>query len=551
MYRSRYRRITGFFARVILSLIGWDLILPKLGLGRISAENRKERMRKIATRYRALAVDMGGVMIKLGQFMSARLDVLPTEITDELAGLQDEVQPETYDSIRKVIVQDFGGEPESRFVSIDPQPIAAASIGQVHAACLRLENGEERRVVVKVQRPDIDKIVEVDLKALKRVGGWLSRYRPISKHVNVPALLEEFGGSLYEEIDYIHEGHNAEKFAENFMDDPGVKVPRVYWETTTRRVLTLEDVGAIKITDYAAITAAGVSRAAVAQRLFQTYLKQIFEDRFFHADPHPGNLFVLPTVEEDGQMGFKLVFIDFGMTGSITDTVLAGLREGLIALGTKDSTRVIKAYQILDVLLPEADIDLLQRATARVFDSFWGKTAPEMMQMHPEEAKAFVEEFNDLVYEMPIQAPENVVLLVRCLGILSGICTGLDVNFNIFTQVVPYAEKIMKDEASGNWRYWLSQLTDYLQVLISLPKRTESLLSRFEQGKVEVRTPELTNRVARVDFQLNRLVAAVVFLAFIYSATQVYLAGQIVIAAGLGAAAVVTLGVILFSRPRG
>jgi predicted unusual protein kinase regulating ubiquinone biosynthesis (AarF/ABC1/UbiB family) len=353
MFASRYRRIVLFFLRVVVSLFVWELILPRVGLRGLSQRTRSARLRGLAVRFRALAVRMGGVLIKVGQFLSSRLDVLPQEITAELAGLQDEVPPENFADIRRVAEAELGATLAQTFAAFDETPMAAASLGQAHRAQVRAtDESPPQPVVVKVQRPQIEALIATDLAALGTVGGWLKRYPPIRRRADVPALLAEFTRILYEEIDYLAEGRNAETFAANFKGRAGVRIPRVIWSHTTRRVLTLEDVSALKITDYAAITAAGVDRAEVARRLFDTYLQQIFEDGFFHADPHPGNLFVSPltpdSAEEDGgeaSIAWQLTFIDFGMVGRVPSNLRAGLREAAIAVGTRDSARLVKAYQ--------------------------------------------------------------------------------------------------------------------------------------------------------------------------------------------------------------
>jgi predicted unusual protein kinase regulating ubiquinone biosynthesis (AarF/ABC1/UbiB family) len=256
MKRSRYRQTLRFFSRVMTSEIAWDFLLPRIGLGGLARRTRPARLRRIAAAYRALAIRMGGVLIKVGQFLSTRLDVLPREITAELSGLQDEVGAERFESIRREVETEFGMPLGQKFLEFDPVPLASASIGQVHRARLQPQPGDETPsapVVVKVQRPRIQEIVEADLAALRVAGRWVQRLKAVSRRANVPALIEEFARSLYEETDYIHEGKNAERFARNFADRPDVVVPSVVWSATTRRVLTLQDVGALKITDYQAI----------------------------------------------------------------------------------------------------------------------------------------------------------------------------------------------------------------------------------------------------------------------------------------------------------
>ena len=548
MLRSRYRRILWFFGRMLIGLIFWDIVLPKLGLRRLAARQRPQRYRRIATSFRAMAIQMGGVMIKVGQFLSARLDVLPHEITDELSGLQDEVRPEKVEDILKVIEREFGRPVGELYDGFDEVPLAAASIGQVHLARLKASDCADcPPVVVKVQRPGIEHIVNVDLEALRVVSRWVYQFPPLRRRVDMPRLMEEFSASLYEEIDYLLEGKHAETFAENFARDEGVLVPRVYWSHTTRRVLTLQDVRAIKITDGAAIEAAGISRKAVAERLFGTYFKQILEDRFFHADPHPGNLFVQPGPEDD-PAGWKLVFIDFGMVGHLSNATLAGLREALIAIGTQDAARLIRSYQQLHVLLPGADVELIERASAEAFSRFWGRTVPELSGLGREEIVDFAREFGDLLYEMPFQVPENFILLGRCVSILSGICSGLDPDFNFWSQIVPYAQKLIDIERGGPLEFLVREMTDTLRVAAGLPRRGENLLTRIEQGKLAVQTPDIKSGIDHLDRTGRQISTAVVFAAFLVTGTQLYLSGEIIPAVVAGGAALISLVVLLLRR---
>lgn len=551
MLRRRYFRILFFFGLTIGSFIWWNIVLPHLGLRRLARATRSRRITKIARRFRTLAVRMGGVMIKVGQFLSSRLDVLPREITLELAGLQDEVLAEPFEPIQALIEAEFGLPLDQVFSEIDPTAFASASIGQVHIARLcvtDIDDTSQPEVVVKVQRPHIEDIVNVDLSAIRIVGGWLQKYKPIQKHANVSKLLEEFSDSLYEEIDYMNEGKNAEVFAENFRDLPNVCVPNVIWSRTTKRVLTLENVMGIKITDYDAIEAAGIDRSAVAKRLFNTYLKQIFEDRFFHADPHPGNLFVQTPAEGDDPENWKLTFVDFGMTDRLRETTYEGLREAVLAVGTQDAQRLIKSYQILDVLLPGADLDLLERASQRVFDRFWGKSTTQLRKMHAQEAREFMREFEDLLYEMPFQAPDNLILLGRCVSILSGICTGLDPEFNIFENLTPYAGKLIEKENGDRWTMIWNEVVRISQLLIKLPARTDNLMTRLEQGRLEVRVPALSREIDRLKRSQGKTTTAIIFAAFLLSGVQFYLAGETVFASISGVVALILLLWIMLRR---
>ena len=541
--RLRYWRITLFFARVMVSFVWWEIILRHVGFRTWVRRTRTSRSRDSAMRFRKLAIRMGGVMIKVGQFLSARLDILPPEVTDELSGLQDEVPPEDFPAIRKLAENELGGRLEDLFAFFDPDPLAAASLGQVHRARLKADSSESGlflNVVVKVQRPFIDQLIEVDLSALRRVAGWLMRYRPIREHADIPALLNEFSSTLRGEVDYLAEGANADRFRENFKDDPRIHVPRVVWSLTTRRVLTLEDVYAIKITDYAGITSAGIDRAVVATVLLDTYLKQIFEDGFFHADPHPGNLFVTPA-HAGAEPSWQLTFVDFGMVGRVPPELRGGLREAVIAVGTRDAARVVKAYQQLGVLLPGADLKMIEQAESAVFDRFWGMSMSELRQIRPEEIRDIGHRFRDLMLEMPFQVPNNLLMLVRTVAILSGMCTGLDPDFNLWKQLAPYATKLVAEEATSGLNVWLDELGEMLRVLLSLPGQSSRVLAQVEAGNLVVQDPQMTHQVGVLGSAVNRLAGSVIFVGLLLGGVLLINAGNVLYGEVLVASSLVTL----------
>ena len=525
--RARYWRIVFFFGRVTAGFIFWEIFLPRVGLGGWSSRGRSERYGRIAVRFRALAIRMGGLMIKVGQFLSARLDVLPPEITRELAGLQDEVPAEDFAAIRRQAEAELGEPLATAFDWIDETPMAAASLGQVHRARLCPAEVEVHRfddVVIKVQRPHIEQVVEVDLAALRRVGGWLQRYKPVSDRADVPALVEEFATTTREEIDYVAEAHNAETFASNCEGDPRIHVPKVVWNLSTRRVLTLENVAAIKLGDYDAITAAGIDRSQVASVLLNAYMQQILEDGFFHADPHPGNLFVTPLdgLDDDGNRQWQLTFIDFGMVGHVPENLRDGLRELLIAVGTQDAARLVQSYQTLGVLLPRADLKLIEMASAQLFERFWGMSMADLRSMDHAEVMRFGLQFRELVVDLPVQLPENLLLLGRTVALLSGMCTGLDPEFNLWTSIAPYATKLIADEGTSTWQTVLAEATKIFQVLVGLPARTDRVLATLERGELNVRTPVLDMQVRRLDRSVNRVSGALVFAALLVAGAVLY-----------------------------
>ena len=507
-------------------------------------------------------------MIKVGQFLSSRVDVLPPELTDELDELQDEVPPEEFADIQRVAEKEFGMSLQEKFAYFDETPLAAASLGQVHRAMLRKPEDStspywddhqarvrseswQADVVVKIQRPNIEQIIETDLAALRTVGGWLHRYRPIRKRANVPALLSEFSRIMLEEIDYLAEGRNAETFANNFQNYPGVRVPSVIWTHTTRRALTLENVWAIKITDYRAIKEAGISRAEVASRLLRTYLKQIFEDGFFHADPHPGNLFVNPLSNRPGigsqsNVSWELTFVDFGMVGRVPDNLRNGLRELIIGIGTQNTARVIKSYQMMDILLPGADLTLLERMGAQAFERFWGKSMNELTQLSIQDMKVFADEFRELLYDLPFQMPQNMIFLARCVGILSGMCTGLDPEFNLWDHLTPFAKKLIAEEAGAGLEVWLSELEKLVRALMGVPLKMDNVLSKLEHGELVTHDPEVIGEIHRLENAFRQVTGGIIFAAFLLSSIQLYLGGEDLISGVLLFCAVISLIITLF-----
>ncbi|WP_240423587.1 ABC1 kinase family protein [Microbacterium halotolerans] len=508
--RARYRRIVRFAARQLANEWWHEILLPKVGLGRITERTRARRMTRFARGFREMAIGLGGLMIKVGQFMSSRLDVLPPELTRELEGLQDEVPAESFDDIRALAEAELGMPLERAYAGMDETPVAAASLGQAHRARLRPQDAEAAGfadVVVKVQRPGIDGIVETDLRALRKVAGWLNRFRAVSDRVDPPALVDEFAQVCRDEIDYLHEAAGCERFAEELADDERVGVPEIAWERTTRRVLTLEDVTAIKITDVDALRSAGIDPTEVAPVFAAVMFDQLFSHGYFHADPHPGNIFVVPG---DGG-SWRLMFVDFGMMGEVPQATRRGLRRLVIAMAARDGSGLVAAAREIGVLLPTADTTELERALARLFDRFGGMGFSELRDVDPREFREFANEFGEVVRTLPIQLPEHLLLVIRAASLTSGVATALDPEFNIWDSVEPYADRLVRDESAGFARDLLSDGLDSLRIAWRMPKRLDALIGRIEDGDVAVSTPQVERRLSRLESAVRRTISAVLF----------------------------------------
>ena len=516
--RARYRRILRF-ASWYLAVTWWfELFLPRIGLRRVAERTRTARMRRFARAFHVLAVDLGGLMIKVGQYMSSRLDVLPPEITKELEGLQDEVPPVPFADIRAFARAELGSPLESIFTGVVETPVAAASLGQAHRARLGALDSADTgldAVVLKVQRPGIDVIVDVDLAALRKVGGWLSHVRLVYDRVDAPALVEEFAQTSLEEIDYLNEASNSERFAADFSGDDRVAVPAVVWERTTRRVLTLEDVTAIKITDVDALRAAGIDPAEVAPVFAEVMFDQLFTNGFFHADPHPGNIFVTPVADDAGGRGWKLTFIDFGMMGEVPATTRSGLRKLLIAAASRDGRGLVTAMQDVGVLLSTADTAELERAMIALFARFGGMGFAELREVDPREFRIFAAQFGEVVRSLPFQLPENFLLVIRAMTLTSGVASALDPSFNLWDSVEPYAAQLIRDERGNIVQDVGRQALDAAALTLRLPGRIDEVVTRLEDGSLSVGSPRLERQVARIDRTARRVVSALLFGALL------------------------------------
>jgi predicted unusual protein kinase regulating ubiquinone biosynthesis (AarF/ABC1/UbiB family) len=348
--------------------------------------------------------------------------------------------------------------------------------------------------------------------------------RLVSDRVDMPALVEEFAATSLEEIDYLHEAASSERFAADFAGDERVAVPSIVWERTTRKVLTLEDVTAIKITDAAALRAAAIDPAEVAPVFAAVMFDQMFTNGFFHADPHPGNIFVTPvaaTPDAPGATGWKLTFIDFGMMGEVPSNTRSGLRKLLIAAASRDGKGLVDAIRDVGVLLPSADTTELERAMTQLFARFGGMGFAELREVDPREFRDFADQFGHVVRSLPFQLPENFLLIIRAMSLTSGVCSALDPAFNLWDSVEPYAAQLIRDERGNVVNDLGRQAFDTATVAWNLPKRIDGLVTRIEDGSVAVSNPGLERRVMRLEHAARRLVSAMLFGALLIAGALV------------------------------
>ena len=496
-YLNRYRQIARALAR-----FGFGQFLGGLDLDRFLPKNWKpfgqhtphERTSRPAA-FRALLEELGTTFIKLGQLLSTRGDLLPYEYRSELSKLQDGVTPMTGDVCQQCIADEMGRPFEEVFSEFDPVPLAAASIGQAHAA--RLMDGTE--VVVKVRRPGAVDQVKVDLGILRSLAAN-ARSLGLAKLYDPVALAREFAESLHEELDYFNERRNAVRVAENFADDLDIHIPRVYKEATTSEIITMERLRGIKITDVDALDDAGIDRKALAERATRIVFKMVFEDGYFHADPHPGNFFIEP----DGRIGL----IDFGLVGILDASIRDQLIDLILAAHSGDSDRLVDALQDLDVVRVGVDRGALRRDLTRLI-AHSGGTGSE----------AVLREAMDIARRHGLMIPAHLSTLIKTLLLIEGIGKELDPDFSIGAVTAPLANQLIELRYSPLRRRHQTAAAglDAAWLTTELPNRLRRLLGDLERGElgVSLNLAGLEPALRRFERLGNRIVAGIIAAAFL------------------------------------
>jgi predicted unusual protein kinase regulating ubiquinone biosynthesis (AarF/ABC1/UbiB family) len=530
---SRNRRFLDIWSFFILFLIGrWLIRKPWTYWGGMTEARQAYRRRAQAIWVRENFLELGPTFIKLGQLFSTRADLFPAEYVEELTKLQDKVPAFGYDQAQEIIEKDLGKPLPDLYRSFDPIPLAAASLGQVHKA--QLHNGEE--VVVKVQRAGLKQLFAIDLQILRGIARYFQNHPEWGKGREWMGIYDECCRILYEEIDYLNEGRNADTFRRNFRSEAWVSVPRVYWRYSSPRVLTLEYAPGIKISDYDALEAAGLNRRELAQLGAKAYLQQILYSGFFHADPHPGNI----AVNANG----GLIFYDFGMMGQLPAVTRDKLMNTFMGIARKDGQQVVESLVELGALAPVDDMGPVRRSVQFMLDNYMDK---------PFEAQSIAQISDDLyeiAYDQPFRFPATFTFVMRAFSTLEGVGKGLDPEFNFMEVAKPFATELMTNGGfSGNENGSLfgelgRQAVQVSNSAFSLPRRLEETLDKLDNGDLRIRVRSVeSDRILRRLSNINLGTNYVILIgAFTLSAT-ILLVNQLYWLASLAGVFAAILGI--------
>jgi predicted unusual protein kinase regulating ubiquinone biosynthesis (AarF/ABC1/UbiB family) len=491
---ARHYRYRPWLGLSRAATIVWSFVWFILCLKWDEWQNQEEQNKlKRATQLRQLLTRLGPTFIKVGQALSTRPDLLRKDYLDELVKLQDQLPPFDNAIAYRIIETQLERSIDEIFSELSPHPVAAASLGQVYRG--RLVTGEE--VAVKVQRPNLRPVLSLDLYLMRWVASWISPWLPLNLGHDLTMIVDEFGTKLFEEIDYLNEARNAEKFATNFRNDPQVKVPTIYWRYTNLRVLTLEWIDGFKLTDTKNIRAAGLDPEAIIQIGVTAGLQQLLEHGFFHADPHPGNLFAMP----DGRMAY----IDFGMMDQLNETTKENLVDAVVHLVNKDYSELAEDYVKLGFLTPDTDIHPIIPALEAVLGDAIGKNVGDF------NFKTITDNFSELMYEYPFRVPAQFALIIRSLVTQEGIALSLNSDFKIVEVAYPYiARRLLTGESPQLRRRLLNVL--------------------FKDGKFQWQRLESLLAIARTDDNFDVLPTAQLGFQYLLSEEGKFLRKQLVLA---------------------
>ncbi|MDB9311556.1 AarF/ABC1/UbiB kinase family protein [Spirulina sp. CS-785/01] len=490
-YSPRARQIDIFSVALrFIGALGWDQVT-----GNLTSQRKSRRAQWLVQQM----LELGPTFIKIGQALSTRADLIPLEYIKALEQLQDRVPPFDSETAISVVETELGNSLNGLFRNFELSPLASASLGQVHRAILH--TGDE--VVVKVQRPGLEKLFNLDFEVIHRLIRFLNRYFPKIRQYDLEGLYYEFFGLLFQEIDYIHEGKNAERFQDNFEHISHIIAPKVYWRYTTKRVLTLEYLPGIKIDDRMTIEDCNINPDHLIQLGITCYLKQLLEDGFFQSDPHPGNL----AVSQDG----KLIFYDFGTMTEVKSLAQDQMINTFFAVMRKDTEEVVNSLVYMGLLEPQPDMTPVKRLVGFVLDQFREK---------PVDLSAFDQMSNE-VYVMfeqqPFRLPAQMMFVIKSVSTLDGIARALNPQYNLLAASQPFLQKLTQSADKGNLlKQAVRQTRNAIQHRLNKPHPVQVAVQRLEdrldQGEFEIRVrSQVTERALK---RLNMAVRCLIYGCF-------------------------------------
>jgi ubiquinone biosynthesis protein len=502
----RYRSILGIlikygFGHVVEQLnINYYLELGRRLVTFGGAPREIERLSQ-PVRMRLAMEELGPTFVKLGQLLSTRPDVVPKEYIEEFRKLQDMVPSFSFEEVKAQIQCELGLSAEELFAELSPVPIAAASVAQVHRG--RLKSGEA--VVVKIRRPGIDKVVDTDLDILSGLAYLIERHIPTSEIYDPSGIVKEFRRTIQREMDFAREGHTIDRFAANFAGDPAVHVPKVYWEQTGETVLTMEFVDGIKISEFARLTEAGYDLKVIARNGADSFLKQVLVHGFFHGDPHPGNLFILP--------GNTICMLDYGMVGRLGENLKFQLVDLLVAVLQRDADSVISQLLYSGELMDEANIRHLRRDLNEFIDDYYEVPLQEI------KVGRLLTEFVEILTRYRIKFPSDLMLLAKALVTIEGVGRQLDPDFDMISHLRPFMEKLLHERvAPGSLTRELLRTTKaYGSLMKNLPRDLKEFINRVNRNKfkIDLEHRGLEKLITDLDKSSNRISFSLLIAALV------------------------------------
>lgn len=497
---------------------GFGLLMDQLGILHylktkkgISNTGIKTESSRLSTgeRLRLSLEELGPTFVKLGQILSTRSDIFPSDIVEELKKLQDSVPSIPFSEVRAVIEEEFEDNLENVYKEFDEKPVAAASISQVHRA--RLVSGKS--VAVKVQRPGIEKSIYQDLSILKDLAGFVDHHTQYGNYYDFSGMVQEFENTIRNELDFTREGENIEAFKRNFAKDEGIEVPGVKWIYTTKRILTMEYIEGIRVDDFSALELAGIDRTALARKLAVSICNQILRDGFFHADPHPGNIKVLP----DG----TIVFLDLGMVGYLNESRKKMISDFFIGVASRDSRLVVKSITDMDTMPNRSNIKKFEKDVDKIIDKYL------TMPWNEIKIDGLLNETFNIAFINRIKIPREFALLTKALGTLQGLLEKLAPDLNTLVVAKPIAKKLMLQSFSMDkiGKDIKKSLWSYKELLTEIPSALLNILDKMEGEDFAVRME--IKGIDRIQRRLERAFDRVSF-SMVLLAVSIIIAGIII-----------------------